>query len=197
MASFPLTQETAPQLERAGSSNDGVARAVPAPAAGQHQDAPAASDDSGSDNAQESFLELCPAADFSEIPERPEEPKDGIPLHVGYGEGGESVQISWDGPTWKTDRESACSVVEAARGDRQCFPRLSAAFSLERRWEEALSQYPIARLRFPGTPQSRIVFAAPPGPQIDLCQVGLRRFQTLLAIGRRSAPVGRSLNEAG
>ena len=55
----------------------------------------------------------------------------------------------------------------------------------------ALAQHPIARLRDLGTSQSRIVFAAPPGPQnpvaqtryhnllVDLCQVGLRRFQTL------------------
>ena len=132
---FPLTQEPAPQPECAGSSNDGVARAVPAPAAGQHQDAPTASDDSGSNNAQESFLELCPAADFSETPERPEEPKDGIPSVTEKM--GRAYRFLGTAPTWKTDREiMQRTLLLGARGDRHCFPRLGAAFSLERRWEE-------------------------------------------------------------
>ena len=138
---------------------------MPAPAAGQHQDAPTASDDSGSNNAQESFLGLCPAADF-----------------------------------WKTDREIMQRTVWLGRpvvtaiAFRARRSVLSADGKKKTRFGfllkvSALAQYPIARLRVPGTPQPRIVFAAPPGPQnpvaqtrylVDLCQVGPRRFQSHL-----------------
>ena len=125
MASFPLTQEPTPQLERAGSSND---------AAGQHKDAPTASDDSGSNNAQESFFELCPAAGFRETP--------------------------GDGLTWKTDREIMQRTVLLGR------PVVTAiAFrGLARRSVLSAGGWEKTRVCFP----------------VDLCQAGLRRFQTLL-----------------
>ena len=219
MASFPLTQEPASQPDCAGSSNDGVARAVPAPA-GQHQDAPTASDDSGSNSAQESFLELCPAADFNETPERPKEPKDGIPLHVGYGEDGASVQISWDGPTWKTDRAIMQRTVLLGRPvvtaiafrDLARLSVLSADGKKKTRvgfpvkvWEEIMlpdcgTLEPLSRASCSRRHLARRTLLHKLAT--STCWSISAKWdcggsKPSLAIGRRSAPIGRSLNEAG
>ena len=94
------------------------------------------------------------------------------------------VQISWEGSTWKSDREIIQRTVLLERpmvtpiASRDLAPRsiLSADGKKKARvgflvstWAEmmsaALAPYPTATLRYLGTPQSRIVFAAPPGPQ--------------------------------
>ena len=58
--------------------------------------------------------------------------------------------------------------------------------------DAGLAKYPVGRLVDKGTAQSRVVFASPPGVanpaaqiqyhsyMVDMCQVGLRRFETLL-----------------
>ena len=130
---------------------------------------------------------------------------EGVPMHGGYGPGGQSAQVSWDQELlWLSDRElmqrtiqkgkpvvlarDICQNIRRKAGNKgQIFP--------QKAWEEVMkagfAPFPVGKLMDEATRKSAVQLAAPPTDDrermvqyhnmlVDLCRVTARQLTTLL-----------------